>query len=565
MKIVDRAQPSDQQYSLQHVKHFAIHNHIFSDPYNPFAVYIVDKAWTILRVSIDLVDDLIRYLKCGGFQSFQQKVGRFNITVSFPDDKHAVLSDGCQTLYIVKTGDRKSSETWNPLFTYNPFDGKASPEFSVLDSIIYKVGDNSLLTYWQLGLKIRRNGLRFYKIFRLYHNNHSLPEGTEEIKWTFKNQKTLLGHTGVEYAHLEPSGTGIYVASDSKFYMVIDTEKAIDVQAHYAKSKRSEDKGKPEYLWTQTMEEVKIWFRVPSTITKRDVDIEIKKESIIVTHKGRYSECSHLLLIKGVCHLMLPLIPQKYTVQQKMLQIQSGTKFWKIVLEKKEKDVVWVDEVVKGNSCGGQLSDPELGADPGQSDAYDPRELEECDEYPADSSCLIRIDRTLQRISHVSRQSSMVIQVRLQPNIPPAICVRHDVDGIIWKPQLLSRPQPESILSIENVKWECEHVNTFSALGYVQASKQQRKYTLCSSDVSYVAICDVKKHIYVYCQPSKIETCLRNRRTGQQVTHVAKQLVISLDPPEDILGAYATPLYLYVLTPENFHAIKILAERRINA
>lgn len=79
-------------------------------------------------------------------------------------------------------------------------------------------------------------------------------------------------------------------------------------------------------------------------------------------------------------------------------------------------------------------------------------------------------------------------------------------------------------------------------------------------DMSYVAICDVKKHIYVYRQPAKIESCLRNRRTGEQVTHVAKQLVISLDPPQDILGAYATPSYLYVLTPENFHAIRVLAE-----
>lgn len=75
-----------------------------------------------------------------------------------------------------------------------------------------------------------------------------------------------------------------------------------------------------------------------------------------------------------------------------------------------------------------------------------------------------------------------------------------------------------------------------------------------------MAICDVKKHIYVYRQPTKIESCLRNRRTGEHVTHVAKQLVISLDPPQDILGAYATPSYLYVLTPQNFHAIRILAE-----
>lgn len=52
---VDRAQATEQQFSLQHVKHFAVHNHIFSDPCNPFVVYIVDKLWAVLRVSIDFV------------------------------------------------------------------------------------------------------------------------------------------------------------------------------------------------------------------------------------------------------------------------------------------------------------------------------------------------------------------------------------------------------------------------------------------------------------------------------------------------------------------------------
>lgn len=42
-----------------------------------------------------------------------KKDGRFNVTISFPDGALAVVSDGCEALYIVKTGDRKSSEPWN--------------------------------------------------------------------------------------------------------------------------------------------------------------------------------------------------------------------------------------------------------------------------------------------------------------------------------------------------------------------------------------------------------------------------------------------------------------------
>lgn len=35
------------------------------------------------------------------------------------------------------------------------------------------------------------------------------------------------------------------------------------------------------------MDEVKLWFRVPFDITKLDVDVEFKRDSICVSHKGK--------------------------------------------------------------------------------------------------------------------------------------------------------------------------------------------------------------------------------------------------------------------------------------
>jgi hypothetical protein len=29
-------------------------------------------------------------------------------------------------------------------------------------------------------------------------------------------------------------------------------------------------------------------------------------------------------------------------------------------------------------------------------------------------------------------------------------------------------------------KWNCHHIGTLQALGYIQASKEQRKFTVCS-------------------------------------------------------------------------------------
>lgn len=78
-------------------------------------------------------------------------------------------------------------------------------------------------------------------------------------------------------------------------------------------------------------------------------------------------------------------------------------------------------------------------------------------------------------------------------------------------------------------------------------------------DFSYAVICDDVKHIYVYRQPEQLDNDLRNRKTGKQVSHVARQQVIALDPPLDVMGAHTGNDFLYVLTPKNLHLVRMRA------
>ncbi len=145
-----------------------------------------------------------------------------------------------------------------------------------------------------------------------------------------------------------------------------------------------------------------------------------------------------------------------------------------------------------------------------------------------------------------------LFSARVYENSTAAICIRHDVDGLVWQP-------PEEIDCCGTLldSWKLEHVGTFSAMGYVQASKTQRKFTACPPDLSYLGICDASKHVYIYRQPHDIGTDLRNRKTGEIVSHISKQHVVSLDPPLDILGVHPTNDFLFVLTSKNIHAIRI--------
>ena len=106
-----------------------------------------------------------------------------------------------------------------------------------------------------------------------------------------------------------------------------------------------------------------------------------------------------------------------------------------------------------------------------------------------------------------------------------------------------------------------EHVGTLAALGYVQASKQQRKFICSSSDLSYSAIIDRTRHIYLYRQPSDLaEECeLRNRTSGKRIKKIAKQQVVTLqDSNEEIIGAIASPKTLFVATKVALFTIRVI-------
>jgi len=115
---------------------------------------------------------------------------------------------------------------------------------------------------------------------------------------------------------------------------------------------------------------------------------------------------------------------------------------------------------------------------------------------------------------------------------PASFCTRHDVDGLLWQP----RGQGYT------------HAATFNALGYVQASKERRRFITSPPSHSYVAICDTDRHVYIYRQPTPVQSDLRNRRTGQAVSHIATQQVLTVDSSDNIVGFKATGVSVYALT-----------------
>ena len=141
----------------------------------------------------------------------------------------------------------------------------------------------------------------------------------------------------------------------------------------------------------------------------------------------------------------------------------------------------------------------------------------------------------------------------------PAMCLRHDVDGFIWQPEIpeaKSSEFPKADNSSPRVSWQ--HVGTFNAFGYVQASKQQRKFSTCAPNLSFVAVADCARHLYVYHRPKPVATSLHNRKTGQKVAAIARQQVVSLESTDEILGLRANDTHIFVLCGRVLHAVRVV-------
>lgn len=87
--------------------------------------------------------------------------------------------------------------------------------------------------------------------------------------------------------------------------------------------------------------------------------------------------------------------------------------------------------------------------------------------------------------------------------------MRTDVDVCIWQP-----PQVVGDDAPATTGWRPQHTGTIDALGYVQASKTQKKYLQCSPDLRAAVISEPQRHVFIYQTQCEAAAGLKNRRTG---------------------------------------------------
>ena len=123
-------------------------------------------------------------------------------------------------------------------------------------------------------------------------------------------------------------------------------------------------------------------------------------------------------------------------------------------------------------------------------------------------------------------------------NAAPFICLRHDVDGIMWQPT-------NGELSIGAESWK--HVATLDAFGYVLASKREHKFVRCGANFEHAVISDCQSNLYVY-------------ECGKAKQRKRSQFVACFPDSKEILGCVVSKDWIYVLTDSQMHLLSTQTE-----
>ncbi len=536
--------PAEEQYSYVHAKLFSQNNnHLVRDPFTG-SVYVVD-ANAVSKVL---------YGGSGGAPVQVQQVwqvsaglrparsGDYNASLVFASDSLAIFANGSGVAFILDTGvrnDGDAKESWRPLFheeicgtnrTFVVVSAVASETTGEAERVLH-----CLMQYVEA--KDRVEGFD--------HGKH-LDDGVNFVNviewmtfaaagptcWGLDRVRRFVFIGGLEYAQLTSTGSHMVCSTSKPFFAVFDSTGTLEEDAETGRVERKEPvRGPPPFYWLQSVEDMGVWVVLPEDANKKQIKVTLKPRELSVLYQGKEA-------VSGRTWDVLDSDSLTWTIQKGKLEIN---------LSKANEGLMWQRFLAHGSDDkpvidGEEINNPdavdaiekefrELAAesDPatGMQQAYNSQELEDCDAFPEEGLSLHVIDGATNKATKWADLSGhqwlFNTQVGSASASPKALtrdslCLRHDVDGLVW--EVVADDADAGSVNLA-------HNGTFSAIGYVQASKEQRKFTAAAPDLSYVAICDRTRHVYIYRQPSAIsDGCdLRNRRSGQRVKQISKQQV----------------------------------------
>ncbi|XP_077349348.1 nudC domain-containing protein 1 [Lithobates pipiens] len=531
----------DDQYTLDHMQAYGMYNYLHSNPWCSDSVFYVDQLGRIMNLAVTLDSALGKPIEVFRFPSDLSAYDkRVCSSMHFTSTNWVTLSDGTGTLYLVHIAkaDHPAGK-WDLRFNQELGD-----PFIVLHSILFvqegvQIIDVLMLNVEKDDLDVQGSGFHV----SLEWISIALPN-QDECKCEILKRRKLHGKSVPHYAAIEPDGNGLMIISYKPFRFIGNEQNQAEEE-----SMEQDEKKDHLYVWQQTADDVTLTIALPDGTTKDDIKIHFAPTQITVSLKEQKP------FLKGPLYSVID--------HESSTWVLKDERRVEVTLAKKDIGNMWT-EVIIGDKQGEFIADPaqcaaiaeqlmhltseDLNPDPdGDKPPCNPQELEECDVSLEDCATLCRFDGNSLKATHVVNLGSnqFLFSLVVTPELMPCFSLRHDVDALLWQP----RSAPDDNL------WE--HAATFNALGYVQASKRDKKFFTCAPNSSYAALCECVRRIFIYRQPTPVATVLYNRKEGRRVGQVAKQQVASLETNHTILGFQASNDRLFVLTTKKLFVIRV--------
>lgn len=162
------------------------------------------------------------------------------------------------------------------------------------------------------------------------------------------------------------------------------------------------------------------------------------------------------------------------------------------------------------------------------------------------------MDAISHKITHKANLGSnnpVLFSLCLRAGSPLAFALRNDVDACVWLPCI----QPDAT---NETTMKMKHEGTLNALGYIQASKQQKKFMQCSPDMGYAIICESQRHIFVYKSSHDSASGLKNRNSSSKIS-IGQQKLITMDSSDELLGIVCQNETTILLTQKHVLCLQI--------
>jgi hypothetical protein len=529
-------QPGPAQYGFLHAKLFGEHNHLVSDPWGE-AVHWVAAGGEVCRGGQGGVAEVWRLPEgeAGG-------EGRYNARLLFLGETVAAVSDGLGMLYLLDTGPRGQA-AWSLLFQGDVCGrGRA---FQVAGGMVLPAGGLEVVLHYVeqrdkvegAGLPGGGEGSDFLNCFDWI----SLVPGPGGLMMErVRRVATLGGVNCVAVVEGEGGEPRLVLSAEKAATIVFDSMNPIEEVEEVVpvNSREEAAEGAPVFYWSQLGgEDLEVWVYA-GEVVRSLVKVTVEGRLLVVEVRGAE-------LVRGQLAAAVEQDSWTWSLEGGKLSVllckaapgpwpglwgAAGGSLGEQVTEQRE------DKLLAHLTTDSPMVDA-LPEQPG----FNTEELEACDACDTQDRLVWLGGGEPAVASLEGRQHLLTL-----PSVggaAPQLCTRHDVDGLVWR--------------LGGAR--AEHVATFPALGYVQASKQSRKFLAAPASARYSVICDASRHLYLYRQPEALaaELGLRNRRSGEKVERVARQLVVTLEGGDQVLGLVAGEAAVSVLTMSGLTTVAV--------